>query len=460
MVKAGAGWLTVFRLVSLHAGDNELELVLPVHPLRRVSGRLVDAGGAALAGELLQLAAAVYRDRTQWLYTNPDGSFLFDLVEEGEYRFEPKETFIEHRIEPAVVEVEGGDVVDLVIQLLPAADITVRGQVVGADPRRALAVTARGPNAQSRTVEAGADGSYRIEHLVPGQWVLSAADGEDSGAEARVTLGPDSTEVVQDLVFSLHEVSGRVVDRNRNPVPGAFVDLSPGWNGATTSADGSFSLRSPEGSYKVRIFRNEQKLSLAAPLEVRGEPVIGVELVFAIATLHGNVLGLEPGDELRSAYIEGGIKSAKIDPEGDFTFDEVAPGRWSVEADLAGGEKASGEVTVPVEATDVAVELTLERGSLELSGQITGDQNPALYSVEIQRQDGRYGARSPIDSRGAFRFMRLAPGDYVVIVTAYTPEGETVAGRQEVALAGNDEVAVAVDPAVHAIRPAPAALPD
>ncbi|HXO21390.1 MAG TPA: carboxypeptidase-like regulatory domain-containing protein [Thermoanaerobaculia bacterium] len=459
MVEAEADWLSVSRLVALSPGDNEIELVLPVRPLRRISGRLVDTDGAPVAESILKLEGTVYRDRFQQLDTNPDGSFLFDLVEEGEYRLRVMETFAEHQMEPATIEVAGGDVADLVVRFLPAPDITVTGRVVGADPRHPVEVTADGPGEQ-RSADAEPDGSYRIEHLVPGRWMLRARENRETGAEAPVMLSPESPEVVQDLVFSLREVSGRVADRAGDPVPDVDVVLEPGGHLATTAADGSFTLHAADGSYRVQIERQNHRLDLPGDLQVSGGPLTGVELTLATSTLHGKMLGLEPGEAPTSAYVVGGAGSGAIDADGAFTIEGVAPGRWTVEAGLAGGESATGEVTVPVAAADVPVELTIERGSFELAGRITGAVDPSLFAVEIRRQDGRYGSRSAIDSQGVFRFEHLAPGDYAVVIDALTDESWVIVAHQELTLAGSDSVEIAIDPGVKALRWPPAAPVD
>jgi hypothetical protein len=463
MVRATAnGGVTVSRLLSLHPGDNELELILPAHALRRISGRLVDAYGAGVAGERLVLVSSGYHDDQQAFETNPDGSFVFELVSEGRYGLKLMETFAEHQLAPATLEVTGGDLADLLIQILDAADITVRGRVLGGKRRRAVEVMAMGAG-ESRAGQVDADGSYRIEHLVPGRWGLTASDGEVD-VTTEIDLPAEPAEVVQDLVFSPHQVSGRLVDGQRNPVAGAQVSLVPGPHRATTSADGQFALSVEDDSYDVEISCAEQppnKGVHAAPtVEVDGHDVHGLELTCAGAAIHGKLLGLRPYETGATVYLASATgrlvgDSTAPGADGSFEIKDVAPGRWQLHANLDDGEKAEVEFTVPPDAADVAVELTFVRGIFALTGQLSGAADPALFSVTIRRQDGAYIRMANVDSSGAFRFTGLAPGDYLVTAQAHTDDGTVDAGSQVVTLAASDVIALAVDPSVRAVRHAP-----
>jgi carboxypeptidase family protein len=461
-----AGGLRVSRLVSLHPGDNEIDLALPARPLRRIAGRLVDAAGAPAGGVTLSLVGTVYHDQKDWTHTNPDGGFVFVLVPEGGYKLSVRETFAEHRVEPATLQVAGGDVADLVLRYLALPEITVRGRVAGGEGRPGMKVEAEGP-AEEQTAAVGADGSYRLEHLVPGSWHLTAGDGDSTGLGRWVLLAAGQAEVVEDLVFAPRKVSGRVVDRLRQPVPDLFVRLGePGEPVARTAADGTFSLSLTgllDPSCTVQLSREPvgASLHLGAPLVVGDADVEGVELVYASAAMYGRVLGLGPDEGpvvirlLDADGVEQG--SAITAADGGFALDAVAPGRWRVEASLPGGEKTLREITVPLAASAVEVELAIERGNLALEGRLTGASDPALFSVEIEREDGSYQTTAQVDSRGAFRFGHLAPGDYLVTALADTdadPEKVT-AGRQQVTLHGNAAIKLAIDASVRAVREAP-----
>ncbi len=456
----GPGGLTVSRLVALHAGDNALDLVLPDRPLRRISGRLLDARGAAVAGATLKLNGAAFHDRQWWAGSGPDGSFVFKAVPAGEYELWLLQTFADHHVKPARLVVAGGDMDDLAVQYLAVPEIALHGRVTDSTGRSGMEVTADGPG-RLQTAAVGPDGKYRIEHLVPGLWVLRARDGAVEGPVTYVNLLAGQADVAQDLGFRKTRVSGRVVGRRNDPVSGLTLILEPGLAVARTAADGTFSFTALADIYGVYLAlpADPPSLKLPARLEVGREDLAGVELVYAAVTVHGKVLGLRPGDgtvriDLSTATGES-VHSATAAADGSFSLAGVAAGRWRLEASLVSGEKARRDVDVPAAAADMDLELAIERGSLALAGRLQGARDPDLFAVEIRREDGGYVATMPVDSAGSFRFVHLAPGDYVLTAAAETNHGRVTAGTRKVALRRSGTVELAIDGAVQAIREAP-----
>src|SRR5262249_31921844 len=104
MVQAdAAGNRAVSRLGSLHSRDNQGELVFPPRPLHRISGRLVDPRGTALAEQELELVGTTYHDDRWTADTDPEGGFLFEGVPDGEYDLWPRSRAADgHPLDPAV----------------------------------------------------------------------------------------------------------------------------------------------------------------------------------------------------------------------------------------------------------------------------------------------------------------------------------------------------------------------
>lgn len=160
------------------AGENRLDLTLAPREQHEIRGTVLDPDGAPVAAA-----------RIQETVTGADGSFVLRRPD-GRYRLRIEK----EELAPAWagVEVQGQEVEGVEIRL--SAGATLAGKVLGLDPDhlRGAVIFAVGPG-QDSAVPVEDDGSYRLEHLVPGRWALHVEDTDARGvailaAEEEATL--------------------------------------------------------------------------------------------------------------------------------------------------------------------------------------------------------------------------------------------------------------------------------
>ncbi len=211
------------------------------------------------------------------------------------------------------------------------------------------------------------DGKYHIGPLPKGEWTLEAWVG-DRDARRTIDLKPEDRELVADLEFPrLTKVSGLVTGPDGKPAPFAnvsFYKAENGTNWATARTDGRFEILLKDGTYQMAT--HTHGFGVEEPprqVVVAGQPVTGLELrVHGAATLHGHVLGLEPG-EIPWVDVEGPDGTYQLTAESDGTFDfpGLYPGTWGVTINAVRfsgtREEIDREITVHPGETDLSLEV-------------------------------------------------------------------------------------------------------
>ncbi|BCJ50524.1 hypothetical protein Asp14428_19990 [Actinoplanes sp. NBRC 14428] len=156
------------------------------------------------------------------------------------------------------------------LQLAPREGGTLTGVVThdGA-PVPAAEVTITGPF--SRSIGTDSDGRFTT-NLPVGDYRLStrAFGYLTATAEATVTLGRDTSVKLPLTAATRHDVSGRVVDDKKQPVPNAGVSLKgTPLKPVRTGADGAFTIPAvPEGAYSLVVEPNACFAPSTLPLTV------------------------------------------------------------------------------------------------------------------------------------------------------------------------------------------------
>ncbi|HEX3530545.1 MAG TPA: carboxypeptidase-like regulatory domain-containing protein [Thermoanaerobaculia bacterium] len=212
-----------------------------------------------------------------------------------------------------------------------------------------------------------ADGIYHVGPLQEGAWTLRAwiADRE---TRRKIGLKPDDRQVTADLAFTpVVTVSGRVTGPDGKPVPDATVAFrnENRWTSwARARADGTFDIHLESCTYEVATHTHGFGVEEPARrVVVAGQPVAGLEIrIPAAATLHGRVLGLQPG-EIPWLRVEGpdGASLLPGDQDASYSFPFLYPGTWDVTFNVVRRsglwEKYEQEVTVRDGETDIPLDV-------------------------------------------------------------------------------------------------------
>ncbi|MES1245768.1 MAG: carboxypeptidase-like regulatory domain-containing protein [Acidobacteriota bacterium] len=437
------------REIELAAGgENQADITLaPEEPPHMARGRVVDPDGEPVAGALV-------RNGQVTVYTNAGGAFSIPVEENGYELVARKAGYA-----PAYLTqwAAGGAREDLELRL--GREASVSGRLLGFDPSDLAETRVSAFGADSGMQIPGlvsSDGTYRVQGLSPGEWLVSAGLG-DRSADARVEIAPDDPEILQDLSLpGRFEVRGRVIDADGAPVEEAEVRIavvgrderndSDSQSMAVSGEDGAFSMEAEDGTYEIVAWREGSGLSGGGRFTVAGAPVDGLEVRLApMAVLTGRLLGI-PEEELADAEVRvelGSFGSAgEIEPgeEGappGYRFDDLGPGAWTLRAH-AGAEEVVRRVTLKPGDGPVEMDLPFSFGDLSLAVRVTGYRE-IRGTLWLRKAGDRPNPWMKTLENGVFVYEHLRPGRYVL--TFYDDRNVAVL-RREVDLAASQELEI------------------
>lgn len=289
------------------------------------------------------------------------------------------------------------------------------------------------PIERTRTDE---DGRFRLDHLT-----------EDLVFDLHVRHSDYSTRVVPNIAVADRELlrielerpavlTGRVMNRAREPVAGAWVGAKPedavdswvlyidrrGVDPTThTDAEGRFSL--PDvgtGLVRLSVKATGFQPYTRSGLEILPGTETEVEVLLETGvTLSGLVQGAD-GRPLPGVSVQGAGLNDRTDPAGRFRLVGISPGNHQLVAWDDHHGRLRRTVEVPPEGTEV--ELVFPAG-YPVSGQVVAADDEAvpraLVSLEpaTERTRAESSRRSGLtDSGGEFDFQHVPPGTYQLLV--------------------------------------------
>lgn len=289
-----------------------------------------------------------------------------------------------------------------------------------------------------------ASDGYSVEITPPSGYLMDESAGEAGQRERPADLGDEDD---LDVDFALRaivpvEVSGHVFDEDGNPLRNVEVTLTDGQTYTTTTDsngfyvfdevqpdDYTFDVTPPDG---YAVISEPQDITVPPDSE---DPLRDNDFVLGqLPSLSGSVTA--GGDPVSNVTVEitgpGGFSaSTTTDAEGNYSFDGLEPGDYTVTIVVPEGYQVDGEdelsATVDdADVTDVDFEL-FRPGSL--GGMVVddaGDPVPGV-TIEVTGPDGPVTLTT--DDEGNYYLDDLPPGEYNVVITA--PDGFTVDGEDE-----------------------------
>ncbi len=226
------------------------DLRLQLDPTRDFHGRVVDAGGRAVAGASVVLEPMVRQSgpgmfRTNGSTSKEDGSFTIGGVKAGDYRLRASAPAGEGVIEPVSVAA-GGEPVEVVLQggdaLIvrvtdpagrPVADASVSIHSVDDDDplshlgpgQGGVRIRRGGAPGGGRSGKTDAQGELRFLGLDPGPWRLEARAEGFAAAELELLRNAEDEQRAEIVVHPASALVVRVVDPFGQPVPRAQLEL-------------------------------------------------------------------------------------------------------------------------------------------------------------------------------------------------------------------------------------------
>ena len=402
---------------------------LSVAPQTGTVNAYVTSGGSGVSGAEIKIDGKSYGT------TGNDGRLSISDLKEGSYTVEVGETATT-RSGSTTVKVIAGKSAAAEVQV-GAKTGTVTGRlnapVSFIGEARVELQDANGNYVEHKSVRRGqtftfADtpiGDYKLK-------VSTNARGFTEQITSTFTLRNNATES-HDLTLIAQKASayGSVKDEDGNPVPNAEVRI-PGASFETrTNSNGYFSITNiPDGQYTVEVAATDRTVGTNASVTLKpGDPK---NLDQIVVNLHrrnamGKVLDKQnqpvSGADLRLSGNGQPEKTAKTDGEGNYRFESLKPGTYTVEVKGSTEYGSGGGQLVVQPERDTKQDFSVDKNKATLSGWssvVGSDEKPANVELRLlgKGADGKQKvvSKATTSKDGAFRFAGVDAGTYAIEV--------------------------------------------
>ncbi|MFB6438618.1 MFS transporter [Streptomyces sp. NPDC056411] len=230
-------------------------------------------------------------------------------------------------------------------------------------------------------------------------------------------------------------VHGFVRNAEGSPVPRSAVTLiSLGGRQlgrAVAQANGSYALSAPGAGSYVLIAAADGHQPQASTVVI-GEQPFGYDILLSgVSGLGGQVRSAVTGEPVDGAMVvvtdvRGEVlATGTTGAEGQFAFDELTPGTYTVAVNAASYRPAAQPVEIGGQGT-TRIEVELRSGA-RVQGVVRADSQDGLRRplpdarVTLVDAAGNVVATSTTGEDGAYAFTDLDAGDYTVIASGYPP---------------------------------------
>jgi len=411
---------------------------------RSLEGRVKDRQGEPVAGARLFFSESAGSplgggwDRSPSKgTTDAEGRFVLSGLKPGTAYVTAMATGYRTRAAQAVQVPEEGQAPPVEITLDPGTSLEgiVRDSRGNPLPRAYVHVQGPDPTSFRMSIPTDETGHYEIGDLEPGPLEVQASLHNGPSTRVAREIRPGRNRLDLKLAEGT-EVSGRIVDSQGSPVPGASLTLhavaveaeTPMFRPPTeaiSSADGSFVFQGiSDGEYRLTGTRQGFARATIPGVQVAGAPVSGLELRLGPgAVIRGRLLGLDPAAASRvrvAAFSgEGTHLEGVVDPSGSYRIQDVPPGEWTVTAHSNAPDMVTAQVEVSPGEQEVVQDLELSSG-FTLIGRVLLDRVPipraqVIISSTNREKPGGGGHRETAHD-GTFRMERLPAGSYSLTV--------------------------------------------
>jgi hypothetical protein len=425
------------KTIRGHAVSNVTKSIeTSLDPSVEITGRIV-RGGVGLEG--VNIFSFAMGSSASQAVSGPDGSFTLSDLSPGSVRvsFNKGDDFVQevrNLTAPArdvVVDLPpGGRISGRVVDKASKQPVTVFQAGVSGS-RGGGGMMIMGPN-QMRSFTSD-DGTFTLENVAAGTATLMvSAPGYTNSRSSNITVEEGKT--VSDVVVEMDtgaKLIGRVTSPDGTPLAGAVVRQTFGNNpmramammsgnelAATTEANGEYTIEAVEPGEKTFMFTHPDYLPTTKTVDVNGrEARLDAQLGAGL-----NVTGMvvtEAGAPVAEATVRaisasGSASSARSGAGGAFTFDRLAPGRYTITASkpgLADGVLRDYEISAGSQ-----VRIAMKSGGT-LFGHVTGlsEADLAQAMVEVRGSEGY--ATAPLDTAGNYRLEGAPTGTLRVVAT-------------------------------------------
>ncbi|MCW5808201.1 MAG: carboxypeptidase regulatory-like domain-containing protein, partial [Deltaproteobacteria bacterium] len=480
------GKARAFAWVQVGAGDAEAKLSLVAGAA--VSGRVLDDKGAPVAGARVRYAGASdwtqqSNDRLDAAMSGGDGSFAFDALPAGTFRFIATHGDLAPGTS-ALVTLDGRTARDNVtIQM--ALGAVVRGRVVDGSKNPLASARVRVGVASARMIAEGprqaftdAKGAFEIKGVPrkPMSAVALHESGSSQTMPVDTTNGDAEVTLVVDVTGS---IAGIVVDPQGNPMEGVQVSAGPNLDSARgevaitqwrlrgfpqelTDAGGKFTLTGlAPGDYTVTAApaasagRNRRNFGEGTPAKT-GDTNLRIVLP-PEGAVKGRV-AFADGTAPQQFSVSVGMSGQSFGTDGAFVIDALPPQKYEITVRGPSFQTRVVETTVESSKTVDLGTVTVVKGRI-ISGVVLADGQPVAGAkvsagrmmfgngTQSNQPMGPMGANTKSDTtdeRGAFSLSGFPDGD-LTIVAEHDTIGRSRALRLPTVMPGQTELTLTLE---------------
>ncbi|HSP35050.1 MAG TPA: carboxypeptidase regulatory-like domain-containing protein, partial [Thermoanaerobaculia bacterium] len=427
----------VMRAMRVSGAPQPVEVTLD--PAVEISGRVV-RNGAGVDGVRVM---AIAESAQEFAETGPDGSFVITGLSPGQLMLnamKPDESI-------QVVRPVTAPAHDVTIEVPPGSRVS--GRVVDKETKQPVTAfdlglsMSRGgggmmfsfvPNLRHFTSD---DGSFVLENVPSGQTqIVVNAPGYTTARVPSVDV--QEGKGVADLEIALDHgvrVVGHVMGPDGSALAGVAVRINSGGpsrvvglgmnnNGTVSDANGDYTIDAVESGDKTLIFASSgyqtlQKTATLSGTETRVDAQLstGTQIVGTVVTDTG-VPVADAEVTASSAAQTFGFRNTRTDANGNFTLENMAPGRYTFRAMKSGYANAlMNDFDI---ATGGPVRLTMKSGGV-IFGHVSGLTADELQTATVQASGANGGQTAAVDSSGNYRIEGSPTG--TVRVSARTSTG-------------------------------------
>lgn len=392
----------------------------------------------------------------------PNGELVFPHIPRGRYSLVADAP--DGREGSTSVRVTDGDVEGVVVKLEQRAALS--GRVVD---ERGMAVAGCFVAANFAMTTTRADGTYRFVNLQPGRIEVTAGYDDTIAAYGNgdpahpptvveVAIGAEKTGVAIVIESRDRQITGRVVDADRKPVPDAIItarrrlptdhdnsDLSVRATTQTLARpDGSFTLaRLAAGIYQLEA-TDARGTARAVVRSIQAGQDVAITLGL-LGKLRGQVtIGTRPVTSYDLACYGPTTAKRRIEAaDGSYQLDGLAPGAYTCGV-TSGEGTAGGRVEVKADGTRLDLALV---GRATLTGTVvdiwTGKPVPGLAVASYASAIGSSVENSTTDAIGRFVVDHAISGSGFVSIDL-SPRRNVALGRAKYVAAEGEHVDLGV----------------
>ncbi|MBI5739603.1 MAG: carboxypeptidase regulatory-like domain-containing protein [Nitrospirae bacterium] len=405
-----------------------------------ISGTVKTSNNVAITGVLMTLSGGgMTTNKTT--SSNSSGIYTITGLGDGTYTLTP--TKAGYAFTPVSVTVSGADVTEnFVVPVYSIGGSVTTGSLTGISGVT-MSISIGG---SSKTATTATDGSYTINDVPPGNYVVTPSKAGYCFTPASQSDVIIDAAGVTGVNFKSFTISGTVKTSNNVAITGVLVTLSGGGlttnKTSTTTTSGEFTFPGLcNGTYTLTPTKVGYSFLPVTVIVNGNDVIVPISLQsYSISGFATSGSGVGISSVTMSITIGTTSKTATTATNGSYTITGVPPGTYTVTATKAAYvfTPASQAVTV----TDAAA-TGVNFNSFTLSGTVKTSTNVAISGVRMTLSGGGLTTNkiATTTATGAYSIAGLGNGTYTLTPTktgyTFTPVSVTVSGADAVVNVGS-----------------------